>query len=93
MKYMTDASLADLALELRQKGIDCQTCHKLMRNTEDSRIPIPDGEIAQFLREAKGSITLIVMDHDLAEHCKFGKLPHIRVQDTVADYILRNPAQ
>jgi hypothetical protein len=33
-----------------------------------------------------------VMDHDLAEHCKFGKLPHIRVQDAVADHILRNPA-
>ncbi|TMI22079.1 hypothetical protein E6H31_03305 [Candidatus Bathyarchaeota archaeon] len=92
MRYMTDASLADMALELRQKGIDCQTCHKLLRNTEDSRIHIPDGEIAQFLREANGSITLIVMDHDLAEHCKFGKLLHIRVQDTVADCILRNPA-
>jgi hypothetical protein len=87
---MTDASLADIAPELRQKGIDCQTCHKLMRNTEDSRIQIPDGEIAQFLREAKGSVTLIVMDHDLAEHCKFGKLPHLRVQEAVADYIIRN---
>jgi len=53
MKYMTDASLADLAPELRQKGLDCQTCHKLLRNTEDSRIPRPDGEIAQFLRELK----------------------------------------
>ena len=87
---MTDASLADMAQELREKGVDCETCHKLMRNTEDSRVKIPDGEIAQFIREAKGTITLIVMDHDLAEHCKFGKLLHIRVQDTVADYILRN---
>jgi hypothetical protein len=90
---MTDASLADMARELRQKGIDCQTCHKLIRNTEDSRIPIPDGEIAQFLREARGSITLIVMDRDLAEHCRFGKLPHVRVQDAVADHILRNLAK
>ncbi len=93
MRYMTDASLADMAHELRQKGIDCQTCHKLLRNTEDSRIPIPDGEIAEFLREAQGSITLIVMDHDLAEHCKFGKLPHIRVQDAVAEFIIRNLPQ
>ena len=92
MRYMTDASLADMAPELRQKGIDCQTCHKLMRNTEDSRIKIPDGEIAEFVRHAGRSLTLIVMDHDLAEHCKFGKLPHIRVQDAVAEYILRNPA-
>lgn len=90
---MTDASLADMAHELQQKGIDCQTCHQLMRNTEDSRIPIPDGEIAQFLREAQGSISLIEMDHDLAEHCKFGKLAHIRVQDVVADYILGNQAR
>ena len=84
--------LADMNPELRQKGIDCQTCHKLMRNTEDSRIKIPDGEIAEFARHAGRSLTLIVMDHDLAEHCKFGKLPHIRVQDAVAEYILRNPA-
>ena len=90
---MTDASPADMAPELRRKGIDCQICHKLIRNTEDSCIPIPDGEIAQFLREAQGSITLIVMDHDLAEHCKFGKLPHVRVQDAVADHILRNPTK
>lgn len=90
MKYMTDASLADLAPELRQKGIDCETCHKLMRNTEHSQIKIPDGEIAQFIREAGGSITLIVMDHDLAEHCKYGNLPHVRVQDVVADFILRS---
>ncbi len=89
MKYMTDASLADLALELRQKGIDCETCHKLMRGNEESQIKITDGEIAQFVREAEGSLTLIVMDHDLAEHCKFGKLPHIRVQDAVADYLIR----
>src|SRR5438309_8882687 len=92
MRYMTDASLADMATELRQKGIDCETCHMLMRNNELSQVKIPDGEIAQFIREAQGGITLIVMDHDLAEHCKFGKLPHIRVQDAVADYILRNQA-
>ena len=92
MRYMTDASLADMAPELRQKGIDCETCHMLMRNTKDSRIKIPDGEIVQFIRDAQGTITLIVMDHDLAEHCKFGKLPHVRVQDAVAEYILRNPA-
>jgi len=90
MRYMTDANLADIAPELREKGIDCQTCHKLMRNNETSQVSIPDGEVAQFIREAQGAITLIVMDHDLAEHCKFGKLPHIRVQDAVADYILRN---
>ncbi len=90
---MTDASLADIAPELRQKGIDCETCHKLMRGTEDSRIKIPDGEIAQFIRDAGGSLTLIVMDHNLAEHCKFGKLPHIRVQDAVAEHLLRNPAK
>src|SRR5438309_3979319 len=60
MRYMTDASLADMAPELRQKGIDCETCHMLMRNTKDSRIKIPDGEIVQFIRDAQGTITLIV---------------------------------
>src|SRR3989442_16003246 len=93
MQYMTEASLKDMAPDLRKKGIDCQTCHKLIHNTEDSRIPIPDGEIVQFLREAKGAITLIVMDHDLAEHCRFGKLPHFRVQDAVAGLCSKKPAR
>jgi hypothetical protein len=79
---MTDASCADIAPELRKRGIDCQTSHTLIHNNEYSQTKIPDGEI-----------TLIVMDKDLAELCKFGKLPHIRIQDAVAEYILRNPAE
>ena len=89
---MTDASLADLAPELRRRGIDCETCHKLIRGDEHSQERISDGEIVEFLRRATVPLTLIVVDHDLAEHCKFGKLPHIRVQDTVAEYIIRNGA-
>ena len=85
MRCVTDASLADMARELRQKGIDCETCHMLMRNTKDSRIKIPDGEIAQFIRDAQGTVTLILMDHDLAEDCKFGRVHH-----AIAGCILRN---
>ena len=72
MKHVTDASLAHVAPKLRGRDVDCEKVHKLMRNNELSQIKIPDGEIAQFIREAQEAITLIVMDHDLAEHCKFG---------------------
>ena len=63
-----------------------------MRGNEHSQDRISDGEIVEFLRKAGGSLTLIVMDHDLAEHCYHAKVPYIRVQDAVAEYILRNPA-
>jgi hypothetical protein len=90
MRYMTDASLADMAPELRERGIDCETVHKLMRGNESSQERISDREIAQFLRDSNGAITLIVMDHDLAEHCKHGKLSHVRVQDAVAYHVLNS---
>jgi len=88
MKYMTDAMLAGLAKELRKKGIDCETVHKLMRETEDSRIKIDDPDIVQFLRGKKDSITLITLDGQLAKYCKIDEIPHILVQDLVANHIL-----
>ena len=48
MKYMTDANISGLAKELRKKGIDCETVHKLMMNHEDSRVQIKDPQIIKF---------------------------------------------
>ncbi len=88
MKYMTDAGLAHVAPKLRDRGLDCDTVHKLMRNNEHSQEHISDGEIAAFLRTAKGTITLIMSDIEFADHLKYDNLPHIKVWDAVADYIL-----
>ena len=88
MKYMTDANITHVAPKLRQKGIDCETVHKIMRNNEDSRVQILDGEIVAFLRKAEGTITLIVSENDLADHCKFSDIPHITIWDAVAEHIL-----
>jgi hypothetical protein len=60
-----------------------------MRNNEHSEEHIPDAEIVAFLREAGGSITLIVSDIEFADHLKRGKLPHITIWDAVAEYILK----
>ena len=90
MKYMTDASLAHVAPKLRDRGIDCDTVHKLMRNNEHSQEHISDGEIVAFLRKASGTITLIVSDIEFADHLKYGNLPHITIWDAVAEYILKS---
>ncbi len=87
MKYMTDANVSGLSKELRERGIDCETVHKLILNSEDSRIKITDPEIIKFLRGKKGSITLITLDSELAEYCSIDGIPCIRVQDIVAEHI------
>ena len=84
--FMTDAHLSGLARELREKGIDCETVHKLMLGNEDSRVKISDPEIVKFLA-AKKSITLITLDNELAEYCSTLGIPVIRVQDLVSRYI------
>jgi len=87
MKYMTDANLSGLAKELRKKGIDCETVHKLIMNNEDSRVQIKDPQILKFLRGQDKKITLITLDTELAEYCKTFDIPSIRVQDLVAVHI------
>ena len=87
MKYVTDANISGLAKELRSKGIDCETVHKLMLMNEDSRIPVKDPAIIKFLTDQKNQITLITMDNELSEYCKIFGIPWIRVQDLVADHI------
>lgn len=89
LRYMTDAQLSGLARELREKGIDCQTVHMLMKGNEDSRVSIDDSEILKFLSEQKGAMTLITLDKGLARYCATFGVPCIRVQDVVADRILR----
>jgi hypothetical protein len=84
---MTDANVSGLAKELRKKGIDCETVHRLMLNSEDSRVQIKDPEIIKFLREQGKKITLITLDTELAEYCGIDGIPCIRVQDIVADHI------
>lgn len=87
MKYMTDAMLAGLAKELQSYGIDCETVHKLLRDTDDTRIKIEDPDIIQFLRGKDKSITLITIDTLLTKYCKIDEIPHIRVQDLVIEHI------
>lgn len=87
LRYMTDAQLSGLARELRQKGIDCQTIHMLMKGHEDSRISIDDSEILKFMMDQKGALTLITLDKGLARYCATFGVPCIRVQNVVADYI------
>jgi hypothetical protein len=84
---MIDARLSGLARELRTKGIDCETVHKLILGNEDSRVKITDPEIVKFLREKRGSVTLITLDNELAEYCATFGVPCIRVQDLVAEHI------
>jgi uncharacterized protein with PIN domain len=87
MRYMTDAHLSGLAKELREKGVDCQTVHRLMLGNEDSRVKISDPEIVKFLSSQGGSLALITLDSELAEYCsKFG-IPVVRVQDVVSEHI------
>ncbi len=85
---MTDAHLSGLAKELRAKGINCETVHKLMLGNERSQERITDPQIVKFLREKEGSITLITLDSELAEYCTTSGIPCIRVQDLVSSHIL-----
>ena|SRR2546425_5241779 len=75
MKYMTDANIAHVAPKLRERGIDWNTVHKIVRNSEYSQESISDEEIAAFLRKAKGAIILIASD--IADHPKWDNVPHI----------------
>ncbi len=84
---MTDAHLSGLARELRSKGIECETVHKMMLGNEDSRVKITDPEIVKFLVGKKKTVTLITLDSELAEYCVKFEIPCIRVQDVVAAQI------
>jgi len=87
---MTDAQLSGMAKELKKKGVDCETVHKLMRGNEDSSVQITDPEILKFLAAKKGSITLITLDKELAEYCHAFEVPVIKVQDLIAAHILKS---
>jgi len=87
MRYMTDAHLSGLARELREKGVDCGTVHKLMLGHEDTRVKISDPEIVKFLVSQKGDLALITLDNELAEYCSKFEVPVIRVQDLVSKHI------
>jgi hypothetical protein len=87
MKYMTDANISGLSKELKAQGIDCQTVHELMMNSNDTRVQIKDPEILKFLHAQNKSITLITLDTELAEYCRAFEIPCIRVQDLVRDHI------
>lgn len=84
---MTDAHLSGLAKELRGKGVECETVHKLMLGNEDSRARITDPEIVKFLVAKNKSIALITLDNELAEYCAAFDIPVIRVQDLVTRHI------
>lgn len=88
MLYMTDAHLSGLAKELRAKGVECETVHKLVLGHEDSRVKISDPEIVKFLVSQNKSVALITLDNELAEYCATLGIPAIRVQDLVLHYIL-----
>jgi len=84
---MTDAHLSGLAKELREKGVECETVHKLMLGNEDSRVKITDPEIVRFLVAKDKTIALITLDNELAEYCSTFEIPVIRVQDLVSKHI------
>ena len=87
MLYMTDAHLSGLAQELREKGVDCETVHKMILGHEDSRVKITDPEIVKYLASNRRAVTLITLDSELAEYCSALEIPVIRVQDIVSRYI------
>jgi hypothetical protein len=87
MLYMTDAHLSGLAKELRGKGVECETVHKLILGNEDSRVKISDPEIVKFLVGKQRTIALITLDNELAEYCSSFEIPVIRVQDLVSKHI------
>jgi len=87
---MTDAHLSGLARELREKGIDCETVHKMLLGHEDSRVKITDPEIVKFLASKGKSVALITLDNELAEYCSAFDIPVIRVQDLVSSHIKRS---
>lgn len=84
---MTDAQLSGLAKELREKGVDCQTVHKLILGNEDSRVSISDPDILKFLTSQHGSVALITLDNELAEYCSKFEIPVVRVQDVISRHI------
>ena len=88
MLYMTDAHLSGLAKELRAKGVECETVHKLVLGHEDSRVKISDPAIVKFLVAQNKSVTLITLDNELAEYCATLGFHAIRVQDLVLQHIL-----
>lgn len=90
VRYMTDAHLSGLARELREKGIDCETVHKMLLGHEDSRVKITDPEIVKFLASKGKSVALITLDNELAEYCSAFDIPVIRVQDLVSSHIKRS---
>jgi len=89
MKYMTDAHFSGLAKELRSRGIDCETVHKMILNNERSQEQIKDPKIIEFLRAQNRKITVITLDTEFSEYCRIDGIPCIRVQDLVADHIRR----
>lgn len=93
VRYMTDAHLSGLARELREKGIDCETVHKMMMGHEDSRVKITDPEIVKFLTSKEKSVALITLDNELAEYCLAFDIPVVRVQDLVSSHIKRSKQQ
>lgn len=91
---MTDANVSGLARELRARGVDCETVHRMMLGSEDSRIPISDPQIVKFLSQMNGAVTLITLDSELASYCANFGIPCIRLQDLVLEHIssLKNNA-
>ena len=90
---MTDAQLSGLAKELREKGVDCETVHRMVLGHEDSRVSIEDPDILKFLLTKGGSVTLITLDNELARYCSRFDVPVIRVQDLVWDHIERSTSK
>lgn len=84
---MTDAHLSGLARELREKGVGCETVHRMMLGHEDTRVKISDPDIVKFLSSKKGEVALITLDSELAEYCLKFEIPVIRVQDLVSSHI------
>ena len=63
--------MENLAVMLKEDGIDCRTIHEWMHGTKAKEGKIPDAQVRKFLLDKKKEgvdITLITTDCDLAEH-------------------------
>lgn len=79
MKYIADIMLYGLEESLKNSKIDVVTAHKALRNTNDSRISIPDGELFRFIMEKKYELiprieiedwTILTSDKELLKYCE-----------------------
>jgi hypothetical protein len=89
MKYIADTMLNGLEKPMKNAKIILVTAHQALRNTNDSRISIPDGEIFRFVLEKKYNLvpridvenwTILTSDKELLKYCETFQLNCIYIE-------------